>query len=369
MAPQTNFDLEAYLTESVEWALKSMLKAALFHPRESAFMAKYALASRTAAQRRHQLEEEGEHIPAFLIASITSLCNLHCVGCYARSVESCVDEVPEDQLSGEEWGRVFREARDAGVSFIFLAGGEPMVRRDVIAQAAQVPENLFPVITNGTLFQDEMLRLFDEHRNLIPLLSIEGGRAVTDARRGSGMYRKLREVMTELNRRGIAFGASITVTNQNLEEVTSDAFLEDLNGIGCKAVLYVEFVPTSDDVRPLTLNDDQRDWLAQRMEDIRSVRRDMVLLSFPGDEAASGGCLAAGRGFFHINSHGGAEPCPFSPYFDSSLRTMSLREALNSPLFRALRTDGILTEHHDGGCVLFDQAERVRSLMEQAQEA
>ena len=363
---QREFDLEAYLTESVEWAVKSMLRASLFHPRESAYMARYALAGSAAAKRRHALEEQGVHVPAFLIASITSFCNLHCVGCYARSVESCVDGVPEDQLSGEEWGDVFRQARELGVSFIFLAGGEPMVRRDVIARAAEVPEILFPVITNGTLFSDDMLELFDRSRNLVPMLSLEGGAAVTDARRGGGMYRRLRSLMEELNGRGIAFGASITVTNQNLEEVTSDAFLDSLCESGCKAVLFVEFVPTSDDVRPLTLSDAQRDWLGARMDALRAARRDMVLLSFPGDEAASGGCLAAGRGFFHINSHGGAEPCPFSPFSDASLRRMSLREALDSPLFRALRSDGILTEAHDGGCVLFDQADRVRSLMDAA---
>lgn len=42
----------------------------------------------------------------------------------------------------------------------------------------------------------------------------------------------------------------------------------------------------------------------------------MVFLSFSGDEKYVGGCLAAGRGFFHINANGEVEPCPFSPYSD-----------------------------------------------------
>ena len=51
-----------------------------------------------------------------------------------------------------------------------------------------------------------------------------------------------------------------------------------------------------------------------RVNYFRENMEDMIVVSFPGDEKSSGGCLAAGRGFFHINSHGGAEPCPFSPY-------------------------------------------------------
>ena len=47
--------------------------------------------------------------------------------------------------------------------------------------------------------------------------------------------------------------------------------------------------------------------------------------------------MAAGRGFFHINSHGSAEPCPFSPYSDTNVRDTSLRQALQSPLFTALQ--------------------------------
>ena len=89
----------------------------------------------------------------------------------------------------------------------------------------------------------------------------------------------------------------------------------------------------------------------------------MVYVSFPGDEKSSGGCVAAGRGFFHINSHGGAEPCPFSPYSDRNVRNTSLREALHSPLFTALRDGGVLMDDHEGGCVLYEKRQLVESLL------
>ena len=137
-------------------------------------------------------------MPAFLIASITSQCNLHCAGCYARSLDTCTDETPVEQLSGEEWGQVFREAADLGVGFILLAGGEPLVRRDVLLQAAETKDILFPVFTNGTLFSDRTVALFDENRNLAPVLSIEGDALLTDSRRGEGVYQKLVDGMEKL---------------------------------------------------------------------------------------------------------------------------------------------------------------------------
>ena len=72
---------------------------------------------------------------------------------------------------------------------------------------------------------------------------------------------------------------------------------------------------------------------------------------------------AAGRGFFHINSHGGAEPCPFSPYSDVNIKNTSLKEAMYSPLFTALRNGDILMEDHAGGCVLYEKREQVEALL------
>jgi MoaA/NifB/PqqE/SkfB family radical SAM enzyme len=70
----------------------------------------------------------------------------------------------------------------------------------------------------------------------------------------------------------------------------------------------------------------------------------------------------AGRGFFHINPYGKAEPCPFSPYSDTDLRTTSIRQALKSPLFQKLKDSNMLFKEHDGGCVLFEQEDEVKKI-------
>ena len=352
-----SFDLEQYLTLEVEKLIKDVLKITLKDPKQSAFFLRFAAASREAARRRHEYEKTGEHIPSFLICSITENCNLHCAGCYAQVNHACAGT---QELSVAEWERIFGEAEDIGVSVILLAGGEPLLRRDVMEAAAKRRKILFPVFTNGTLLDDSALNLFNANRNLVPVVSIEGNETATDSRRGQGVYTKTKETMRRLRERGLPFGASITVTTDNLDTVTDDTFIDDLELAGCKGVVFVEYVPV--ELPAIVLSDDDRTKLADRVNVLRSRGEGAVLISFPGDEAKSGGCLAAGRGFLHISASGDAEPCPFSPYSDLNLKNASLREALNSPLFLRLRDEGLLSARHTGGCVLFENEKTVARL-------
>lgn len=359
-----DFDIQAYMTKGVERVVSDALKATLKNPRESAFMVRFAAASKKASQKRKAAKEAGEHIPPFLIASVTSECNLHCAGCYSRCNHATTDSEPVSQLTDEEWLRIFEEADDMGVSFILLAGGEPMLRNDIIEAAGKKANILFPIFTNGTFMGEHYFELFDRCRNLIPIMSIEGEKESTDIRRGAGIYDRLISNMDELNKRGLIYGASVTVTTQNIKEVTSEEFLGKLSYRGCKAVIFVEFVPVTDDSRELAPGDEEREYLKEEINRLRKEHPEMVYISFPGDEKNSGGCVAAGRGFFHINSHGGAEPCPFSPYSDVNIKNTSLREALHSPLFEALRSGNLLVDDHNGGCVLYEKRELVEQLME-----
>ena len=358
-----NFNLQEHIAKGVEKIVTDTLKATLRDPRESAFMVKFAAAAAKATRRRLDLEKEGLHVPSFLIASITSACNLHCAGCYSRCNEATVDAEPVKQLSAGQWKAVFTEAEALGVSFIMLAGGEPLLRWDVIEVAGQMKNLLFPIFTNGTYLDDKAFAQLDRCRNLIPVLSIEGDRAITDARRGAGVYDKLTDVMDRLHAKNLLFGASITVTTENIRQVTSPAFMKGLVDKGCKLVIYIEFVPVTQEAAALAPGDAERAYLMQAMDGLRQAFPELVALAFPGDEKADEGCMAAGRGFFHINSHGGAEPCPFSPYSDVNVVELGVRGALRSPLFMALREGGVLDNDHVGGCVLYEQRELVEKLL------
>ena len=359
------FNIVEYLSDGIEDLMKDVIRASFKNPAESLFMARFLFASRKASAKRLKLEkEENELVPAFLIASITSSCNLHCAGCYARANQACDDETPVAQLETEDWKKIFQEAEDLGVSFILLAGGEPMLRYDVIETAGEFENILFPIFTNGTMIGEKYVELLKKHRNLLPVISIEGREEKTDNRRGEGVYELVLNRMEQLNEAGILFGTSVTVTTENMDEVYSDAFIDKLSERGVKVVFFIEFVPVTEEAKHLAPGDAERALMQERLLALRERRKDMVFISFPGDEKESGGCVAAGRGFFHINSHGGAEPCPFSPYSDINVKETSLREALHSKLFTYLRDSGALLDDHEGGCTLFAKRAEVEGFIQ-----
>ena len=359
---QPNFDLDQYLNEGVELIVKDALAASLKNPKETAVLLSFALAGKRAEKTRAKHAAAGRHIPSFLIASIPNRCNLHCAGCYARANSICDDAETTALLTDADWCRIFEEAADMGVSFCLLAGGEPMMRRGVLECAAKQRDILFPVFTNGTLLSDNMLELIDQNRNLVPIVSIEGDEQQTDARRGAGTYKKLTANMDRMREKGILFGASVTLTTENIKTVTSDAFLAQLRAFGAKVAFFVDYVPADAGTEALAPGDAEREYLASRLDELRQNQDGMIYVSFPGDEQFSDGCLAAGRGFFHINPTGGAEPCPFSPVSDTNLKHTSLLSALDSPLFTRLRASELLRGHHNGACALFGKDEELSAM-------
>ena len=358
-----DFNIQDYLANGAENIIKDALKASFKNPKETMFLLKFSKHVKKATKIRKDYARKGHNIPAFLIASITNNCNLHCMGCYSRANGDCTDDTHQNQLSADKWEDVFTQARDMGVSFIVLAGGEPMLRWDVILKASNFPEILFPIFTNGTILNDDYIKLFDKYRNLIPILSIEGDERITDLRRGDGVYNQLITSMNILNKNNLIFGTSLTFTRGNMEELLNDEFIDYLHSLGCKVVFFIEYVPVDETTRDLAPSEAERQMLLSKINQLRNSYDDMLFMSFPGDEKSSGGCLAAGRGFFHINSKGGAEPCPASPYSQVNVENTTLLEILNSKLFKTLREGDLLVDDHSGGCVLFEHKDEVERLL------
>lgn len=360
---ENNFDIQEYLAKCAENIIKNAISATFKNPKETLFLAKFIKNSRKATKIRKEYAKKDINIPAFLIASITSRCNLHCTGCYSRANESCSDDITINQLTDNDWEDIFKQSKDLGINFIVLAGGEPLMREDVILKSCNFPEILFPVFTNGTMLDDKYFDIIDKNRNIVPILSIEGNQDITDKRRGKGVYSQLIQSMEYMKDNNLIYGASITITKDNLNYALSQEYISRLYELGCKVLFFIEYVPVDVSVKDLAISDTQRDYLLGKIIDLRKSYSDMLFMSFPGDEKESGGCLAAGRGFFHINSHGGAEPCPASPYSDINVKETSILDALESNLFKSLRSNGLLINHHEGGCVLFENEKEVQKIL------
>ncbi len=271
-----------------------MLDAARVSRRDPAlasFFLRTAWHQRCAAARRHDLRQKGVRVPPIMIVSVNRPCDPYCTGCFVHAHQS----PPGLQLSDTELRRVLTEVRDLGVSIVVLAGGEPSTRPEILDIAADLPEMLFMVITNGALLDDQTLDRFERSRNLIPIVILEGLERQTDGRRGNGAYRQALTAMERMKARRIFFGTSIMVTWPNFALTTSRTFVRDLVQRGSRLFFYVDYAPAQAGADNLVPSERQR--RAESLS-VALLRREFpaVFIASSATEDAFGGCaLWTGR--------------------------------------------------------------------------
>lgn len=333
-------------------------KVALRNPRYLISAVKILAGQRRAAKVRERHAREGIRVPPFMIFSVTEQCNLSCKGCYARVLHTGRgNEMPPGRIRS-----IWQEADELGMATILIAGGEPLLRPDIIAMTADFPCMLFPVFTNGMLIDSRFAALCRKNGNIVPVISIEGNRDDTDARRGEGVFSRAAAAISLLRKAGVFCGISATVTKSNFGLVADQRFVEQFHRRGCRLFFFIEYVPVEEASAVLTLDPGQSRILTERVASFRAAF-DALFIAFPGDEEKFGGCLAAGRGFVHVNPYGDLEACPVAPFSDVNLHDSGLREGLVSPVLRKIRQNHHLLRETRGGCSLWEKREEVRALL------
>jgi MoaA/NifB/PqqE/SkfB family radical SAM enzyme len=176
------------------------------------------------------------------------------------------------------------------------------------------------------------------------------------------VHERVQEKMRELRAAGVFFALSLTVTRDNFDVVTDRAFVEDAIAEGCRLIFYIEYTPMHGEADEAAITDRQREDMKGIVEGFRR-RHAAVFVAVPWDEEESGGCLAAGRGFVHVSADGDLEPCPFAAWSDTNLKTVSLRQGLQSRFLRDVRDNHDSFTETSGGCALWKNRAAVESLL------
>jgi len=310
------------------------------------------------AARRQQVEEkEGIHIPFTILIDPTSACNLKCTGCWAG------EYAKHDQLEPELFDRIIREAKELGIYTFVLSGGEPLLYPHLFELAEKHNDVAFMMYTNGTRITEEVADRLQELGNISPAISLEGFEELTDARRGKGVFEKICAAMDRLQERGVLFGASVTVTKDNIEEVASEAFIEFLITKGVKYLWSFHYIPIGRDPDvSLMITPEQRAWLYERFRYLRT-HKPIQIIDFWNDGELTCGCIAGGKSYFHINARGDVEPCAFVHFAVDNIREKSLKEVLSSPLFMAYQKRQPFSENYLRPCPVIDVPEALRDIV------
>jgi len=308
-------------------------------------------------KRRALLQETGAEAPYLIVISPTMRCNLRCFGCYAASYSKRQD------LPRELFDKALRDARDLGIFFVTISGGEPLVRQDLLDVFRTFDDIYFQVYTNGTLIDDAVAAELAELGNVFPAISVEGFEKETDERRGKGTFEKIVAAMANLKRHRVPFGFSATATRRNNEVIVSEEFVDFWAAQGCFLGWYFNYIPLGFDPAPeLMATPEQRIYRLKRIAELRR-RREILLADFWNDGPLVGGCMAGGLYYLHVNVHGDVEPCVFAHFAVDNIRDKSLREILFSDFFKEIRRRQPFNQNHLRACMIIDNPHELRDIV------
>lgn len=309
------------------------------------------------AKRKKFMEEENTKIPFVMLISPSMRCPLHCVGCYAANYSK------EDDIPPKEVERLIREARDLGIYWVIVLGGEPFYNDYLLDIYEKYTDMIFTPFTSGVLITEEIADRLEKSGNVIPMLSVEGFEKDTDARRGKGTFVKVMRAMEMLKERGILFGVSTCVTRTNIDDVLSDEFTDMLIEKGSKMSWYFLFMPVGAQPQfDMMLTPEQRIRLGKRTHQIRTTKP-YFTIDFFNDAPRVGGCIS-GKYFFHINSHEDVEPCIFAHFSTVNVKNRPLIDAFRDPFFKELRRRQPYNKNMLRPCMMIDNTNVIREVCE-----
>jgi MoaA/NifB/PqqE/SkfB family radical SAM enzyme len=310
--------------------------------------------------KKEQFEaEHGFWPPLVMILSPTLHCNLRCKGCYTLGYGT-KPELPYDLVK-----RVLMECQEIGIHFVTVLGGEPMVYPNLFQMIEEHRQIFFQVYTNGTLITREKAKRFSELGNAMVVISIEGYEEETDLWRGKGVYKKIMKASDDLRESRVLMGTSSTVTSQNVHVVASEPFIDLMLKIGSFAQMYFLYIPVNGQADfSLMVTPEQRDYLRKQVMYFRQTK-EMFFLDFWNDGPYVNGCIAGGRYYFHINAQGDVEPCVYTHIAVDNIRHTTLVNALESPLFKAIRARQPHNSNHLRPCMIIDNPHVMRQVIEE----
>ena len=297
--------------------------------------------------------------PLLLVISPSMRCNLKCKGCYSS------EYTKEDEMDFDTLMRVVDEAKEMGIHFIVISGGEPYIRKDLLDLFEAQDDVYFLTFTNGTLIDDRLADRLADLGNVLPCISVEGYKEETDERRAPGVYEKVLGAMDRLRERGLLFGFSATATRQNNELISSEEFVDFYVSKGCFTGWYFQYLPIGRSPNlDMIPTPEQRNERRKRLNDLR-LRKPILLGDFWNDGPLVGGCIAGAREYFHVNSNGDVEPCVFTHFARDNIHETSLAEALGAPLFRAIRKRQPYSSNYLRPCMIIDNPDVLRRVVEE----
>lgn len=167
--------------------------------------------------------------PLSLIAEVTHRCPLHCLYC-SNPLEL---KRTEEELSTEDWKRIFQQAAELGILHAHLTGGEPLARKDLpeLVRAAHSAGLYVNMVTSGVgLSEERLATLVDAGLEHLQLSFQDLDEESANHIAGTRAHALKLALIPTLKKFPIAFTVNLVVHRMNLDRL--EAFIELAEQLG-----------------------------------------------------------------------------------------------------------------------------------------
>lgn len=154
---------------------------------------------------------------------LSPVCNFDCRMCYIRKSPRQVREHHRPILKLEDWRRIAREARDCGMLFLLLTGGEPFLWPDFWTLYEELVDMglLVAINTNGSLIDDAAVERLKRRPPRRVNITLYGANDETYQRLcgAKGVFHKVDRAIRSLQEAGIPVKINCSLTPCNCADL------------------------------------------------------------------------------------------------------------------------------------------------------
>lgn len=164
-----------------------------------------------------------QRIPLSGTFELSPVCNFACKMCYVRKTAKEVQQSPRPILTLDDWRRIAREARDAGMVYLLLTGGEPFLWSDFWTLYEELIQMGFVISinTNGSMIDEEAIERMKKlpPRRINITLYGAGDETYRNLCGISGVFDRVDRAIVGLKKAGIPLRLNCSLTPYNVSDL------------------------------------------------------------------------------------------------------------------------------------------------------
>ena len=166
---------------------------------------------------------------------LTARCTFNCPMCYVHMTPEQLKASGKSELTATQWLEIAKQAKDRGMIFALLTGGEPLVRKDFfeIYRGMKDMGILISINSNGSMLTGEVLEKFLADPPARFNISLYGGSNETYTNMcGLPVYDRVKNNIRALRRAGVDVSLNLSITPYNQQDIAwiyADAVELDVN--------------------------------------------------------------------------------------------------------------------------------------------